>query len=144
MHSRFFELYDSECRRLGREPGRKYGPSALGNIHLARDPEKVWARVMPHLKHVVAEYGKWADAEPNSNSPFKGLLQDEQALRRCGIFTVLTPGELLEKAPPLVGDHGSLSFMPLLRGLAPELGWESLELLKSVMPSLQNVKGAVR
>jgi len=140
MHPRFFELYDAECRRYGREPGRKYGPSALGNIQLAKDPEKVWAQVMPHLKHVVGEYAKWADAEPNSNSPFKGLLLDDQALRRCGIFTVLTPEELLERAPPLLGEYGSLSFMPLLGGLAPEVGWESLELLKSVMPRLQALK----
>jgi alkanesulfonate monooxygenase SsuD/methylene tetrahydromethanopterin reductase-like flavin-dependent oxidoreductase (luciferase family) len=141
MHPRFFDLYDAECRRHGRAPGKKFGPSALGNIHLAEDPERVWARVMPNLKHVVAEYAKWADAEPNSNSPFKGLLHDEQALRRCGIFTVLTPDELLERAPPLLGEFGSLSFMPLLGGLAPEVGWESLELLKLVMPRLQGLRG---
>ncbi|TAL00313.1 MAG: LLM class flavin-dependent oxidoreductase [Rhodospirillaceae bacterium] len=137
MHPRFFDLYDAECRSHGREPGRKFGPSAAGNIHLAKDPERAWAQLMPHLKHVVAEYAKWADAEPNSTSPFKGLLASDEALRRSGIFTVWTPDDLAAKAPGLVGEFGSLSFMPLVGGLPPEVGWESLELLKTIMPRLK-------
>jgi alkanesulfonate monooxygenase SsuD/methylene tetrahydromethanopterin reductase-like flavin-dependent oxidoreductase (luciferase family) len=133
-----FTLYDAECQRLGREPGRKYGPSTAGNIHLADDPERAWAQLMPHLKHVVGEYAKWAEGEPNSHSPFRGLLTDEAALRRSGIFTVWTPAEFLAKAPSVVGPYGSLSFMPLVGGLAPKLGWESLELLKKVLPQLKN------
>lgn len=132
-----FPLYDAECRRHGREPGRKYGPSGVGNIHLAEDPERAWAQLLPHLKHVVGEYAKWAEGEPNSHSPFKGLLTDEEALRRSGILSVWTPQELVAKGLPLVGKEGSFSFMPLLGGLAPELGWESLELLKKVMPQIR-------
>lgn len=132
-----FPLYDAECQRRGNPPGRKYGPSTAGNIHLSKDPERAWAQVLPHLKHVVGEYAKWAEAEPNSHSPFKGLLTNDEALRRSGIFSVWTPEELIAKAPSAVGDYGSLSFMPLLGGLAPDLGWESLELLGSVMPRLQ-------
>jgi alkanesulfonate monooxygenase SsuD/methylene tetrahydromethanopterin reductase-like flavin-dependent oxidoreductase (luciferase family) len=131
-----FDLYDAECRRLGRQPGRKYGPSGLGNIHLSRDPEATWPKVMPHLKHVVTEYAKWAEADRNSTSPFRGLLADDASLRRSGIFNVMTPEELVARAPAAVGELGSLSFMPLLGGMPPELGWESLELLKSVMPQL--------
>ena len=95
---------------------------------------------MPHLKHVVGEYAKWAEGEPDSHSPFSGLLADDEALRRSGIFTVWTPEELVAKAPSIVGSDGSLSFMPLLGGLAPEIGWESLELLKKVMPQLRGAK----
>jgi alkanesulfonate monooxygenase SsuD/methylene tetrahydromethanopterin reductase-like flavin-dependent oxidoreductase (luciferase family) len=137
MRQDLFPLYDAECRRHGYEPGRKYGPSPPSNIHLAEDPEKGWAQLMPHLKHVVAEYAKWAEGEPNSNSPFKGLLADDEALRRCGMFAVWTPDELVAKAPSILGEYGSLSFMPLLGGLAPEIGWQSLELLGKAMPKLR-------
>jgi alkanesulfonate monooxygenase SsuD/methylene tetrahydromethanopterin reductase-like flavin-dependent oxidoreductase (luciferase family) len=136
IHGGLFELYDAECARLGRAPGRKYGPSGAGNIHLSRDPTATWPKVLPHLRHVVTEYAKWAEAEPNSNSPFRGLLADEAALRRSGIFDVWTPEELVGCAPTVLGEYGTLSFMPLLGGLAPELGWESLELLKSVAEKL--------
>jgi alkanesulfonate monooxygenase SsuD/methylene tetrahydromethanopterin reductase-like flavin-dependent oxidoreductase (luciferase family) len=134
-----FDLYDAECRAHGREPGRKAGAAKVGNIHLSRDPEATWRQVMPHLTHTISEYAKWADAEPNSNSPFRGLLADEQALRNSGMFVVWTPEELLEKAPAVIGKYGSLSFMPLLGGMAPALGRESLELLQSVMPQLKKL-----
>jgi alkanesulfonate monooxygenase SsuD/methylene tetrahydromethanopterin reductase-like flavin-dependent oxidoreductase (luciferase family) len=129
-------VYDAECRRLGRPPGRKYSPAGLSNVHLARDPDAAWARVAPHLKHVVAAYAKWAEAEPNSNSPFRGLLADDAALRSCGIFNVMTPEQLIERAPAVVGEDAGVSFMPLLGGMPPDLGWESLELLKGVLPRL--------
>jgi alkanesulfonate monooxygenase SsuD/methylene tetrahydromethanopterin reductase-like flavin-dependent oxidoreductase (luciferase family) len=137
VQPKLLELYDAECRRFGREPGRKFGPSPPSSIHLSQDPERAWAELMPHLKHVVAEYAKWADADPHSNSPFRGLLHDEEALRRCGMFAVWTPDELVARSPSLVKGYGSLSFMPLLGGLAPKIGWESLELLGKIMPRLR-------
>jgi Luciferase-like monooxygenase len=135
VHSKLFDLYDAECRKLGREPGRKYGSSGLGDIHLSNDPEATWARLMPHLKHQVGEYAKLA-AMSDTNSPFKGLLTNDAALRSCGILNVWTPAELLQKFATAKQD-GSLTFMPLIGGLSPELGWESLQLLKSIMPQLR-------
>jgi hypothetical protein len=57
-------------------------------------------------------------------------------LRSCGILNVWTPAELLQKAAT-AKPGGSLTFMPLIGGLSPELGWESLELLKTLMPQLR-------
>lgn len=142
IHNNLFDLYDAECRKHGREPGRKHGPSGAGNIHLSADPEKTWAQVLPHVRHVVGEYAKWAEAEPDSKSPFRGLLTNDDALRKSGIFNVWTPQDLIERAPKVLGQYGSLSFMPLLGGLPAKLGWESLELLKSAMPALRNAVSA--
>jgi alkanesulfonate monooxygenase SsuD/methylene tetrahydromethanopterin reductase-like flavin-dependent oxidoreductase (luciferase family) len=135
-----FPIYDAECRRYGHEPGRKSGAAKVSNIFLTHDPEKAWAQLMPHVKHVVSAYAKWAEGEPNSNSPFRGMLANDEALRRSGMFTVWTPEELLAKAPGVVGAYGSLTFMPLVGGLAPEIGWGSLELLKTVMPRLRTLQ----
>ena len=131
------DIYDAECRRLGREPGPKNSPVGLSNVHLTRDVEATWPKVLPHLKHVITEYAKWADAEPNSNSPFRGLLTDDEALKRAGMFNLMTPEQLLKRAPTVVSEFGSISMMPLLGGMPPELGWESLELLKGIMPKLK-------
>jgi alkanesulfonate monooxygenase SsuD/methylene tetrahydromethanopterin reductase-like flavin-dependent oxidoreductase (luciferase family) len=137
LRADLLDIYDAECRKLGRQPGRKFSPQGLSNVHLSRDPEATWPKVMPHLKHVITEYAKWAEQEPNSNSPFRGLLTNDEALRRCGMFNVMTPEELVERAPAAVSADGTVSFMPLLGGMPPELGWESLELLKGVMPRLE-------
>lgn len=135
-HAAILDVYKEECRKAGRAPGRMYGPSRAGNIHLSNDPDATWAQLMPHVKHVVTAYAKWAEQEPGSNSPFRGLLGDEAMLRASGIFNVWTPDELVERAPPLLGEHGGLSFLPLIGGLDPKIGWESLELLKSALPRL--------
>lgn len=141
LKAELLDVYDAECRRLGREPGRKNSPMGLSNVHLTRDPDATWPKVMPHLKHVVSEYARWAEAEPNSNSPFRGLLTNDEALKHAGVFNLMTPEELLERAPKVVSELGSVTFMPLLGGLPPELGWESLELLKGVLPKLKTARG---
>jgi hypothetical protein len=137
VHGGLFDLYDAECRRMGREPGTKHGASGFGDIHLSNDPEATWARLMPHLKHQVGEYAKLA-AVTGADTPFAGLLTNDAALRSCGILNVWTPEELLRKAPT-AKPYGGLSFMPLIGGLSPELGWESLQLLKTIMPQLQAI-----
>ena len=135
-------IYEAECRKQGREPGPCFAPGKVGTLHLSRDPDATWAKVMPHVRHLVEAYAKWADAEPNSNSPFRGLLGDDELIRKSGIFTIWTPEELLERAPKLVGPANTLSFMPLIGGLAPKEGWECLELLKGLMPQLNAAKPA--
>jgi alkanesulfonate monooxygenase SsuD/methylene tetrahydromethanopterin reductase-like flavin-dependent oxidoreductase (luciferase family) len=142
LRADLLDVYDAECRKLGREPGPKNSPQGLSNVHLTPDVEAAWPKVMPHLKHVVAEYARWAEAEPNSNSPFRGLLANDEALKRAGIFNLMTPEDLLDRAPKVVSEFGSVSFMPLLGGLPPELGWESLELLKGVLPQLKTARAA--
>jgi alkanesulfonate monooxygenase SsuD/methylene tetrahydromethanopterin reductase-like flavin-dependent oxidoreductase (luciferase family) len=131
-----FPLYDEECTRLGRSPGRKYGSGLPLCIHVAEDKQQAWTELKPHAMHVASEYAKWAGEEANSNSPFKGL-DDEDALRRSGIFAVWTPEEVIANAPGIFAAGGTLNFMPLLGGLSPNLGWRSLELIKNqVMPQL--------
>lgn len=129
-----FDLYDAECRALGTAPGRKFGPSGIGDVHLTHDPEAAWAKILPHLRHHVADYARIAEAS-GAHSPFAGLLTDDEALKGCGIMTVCTPEELVEKAAQ-VDDYGSITFMPLIGGLDPAVGWESLKLLETVMPAL--------
>jgi alkanesulfonate monooxygenase SsuD/methylene tetrahydromethanopterin reductase-like flavin-dependent oxidoreductase (luciferase family) len=142
LKAELLDVYDAECRKLGREPGPKNSPQGLSNVHLSRDPEATWAKVMPHLRHVITEYAKWAEQEPNSNSPFRGLLTNEEALKHCGMFNIMTPEQLVERAPAAVSEFGSISLMPLLGGLSPDLGRESLELLATVLPKLQRAPQA--
>jgi alkanesulfonate monooxygenase SsuD/methylene tetrahydromethanopterin reductase-like flavin-dependent oxidoreductase (luciferase family) len=126
-------IYEAECRRLGHEPKKPLsgGGGPLG-ILICEDPEEGWRQFQPHALHMVREYAKWAAQEPNSNSPFVGL-DNEEALRKSGLFVAWTPDEVVKFA----SHSGSLSIMPLLAGLKPEIGWKTLELLRDkVMPRL--------
>jgi alkanesulfonate monooxygenase SsuD/methylene tetrahydromethanopterin reductase-like flavin-dependent oxidoreductase (luciferase family) len=132
-----FELYDSECRRQGREPGAKAGPSKYNDVHLSEDPDADWPKILPHLQHAITAYAKIVNAA-NVNAPFRGIAADEDALRKSPIFQIMTPCELLEYAGT-IDEFGTVTFSPLMAGLAPEVGWRSLRLLAGLMPALQEI-----
>jgi alkanesulfonate monooxygenase SsuD/methylene tetrahydromethanopterin reductase-like flavin-dependent oxidoreductase (luciferase family) len=138
MRLELLEIYEAECRKLGHEPGRRYGPSIPLSIHLADDPDKAWHLLKKHSVHVARAYAAWTADEPYSS--FESVV-NEDAVRASEMFAIWTPEELIAKAASLQ-DHSTLGFMPLLGGVAPEIGWQSLELLKSVMPQLQAVNKA--
>lgn len=82
-----------------------------------------------HFAHVAQEYAKWAAEEGEAtNSPFAGM-DAAQKIRESGLFVVLTPEQVLERAPALLAGNHSMSFMPLIGGMSPELGWRSLHLI---------------
>jgi alkanesulfonate monooxygenase SsuD/methylene tetrahydromethanopterin reductase-like flavin-dependent oxidoreductase (luciferase family) len=140
MRADLIPLYEEECRKLGREPGKYSRPCHRlpGIIMLSEDPERTWTLLEPHAFHVVSEYAKWAAQEENSSSPFKGLTTLD-ALRKSGMFAVWTPDELVANADK-VEDRGTFGFQPLLGGFPPKEGWKSLELLKGVIPRLKAIR----
>ena len=75
MRNDLLPIYDAECRKLGREPGKKHSGSLPLSIHVTEDPDKAWSQIRPHALYVISAYAKWAEQEQNSNSPFKGLDQ---------------------------------------------------------------------
>ncbi len=138
MKAELIEIYEQECRKLGREPGRyaRPKPGMPLSIHLCEDPDRGWETISRHAIHVITEYAKWADQEgEGSNSPFKGL-HDPAVLRQTGLFAVWTPDELLARVPQME-DKTTFGFQPLLGGLSPEEGWKSLRLLERTMPLLR-------
>ena len=140
MRADLIPIYEEECRKLGRAPGKFSRPCHRlpGIIMLSEDPDRTWKLLEPHAFHVVSEYAKWAAQEENSNSPFKGLTTLD-ALRKSGMFAVWTPDELVANSDK-VEDRGGFGFQPLLGGFPPKEGWKSLELLKGVIPRLKAIK----
>ena len=138
MNAETADLYLEECKRLGQKPRTYFRPvpgMPLG-VHLCEDPEQGWQAIERHAVHVITEYAKWAEQEGDaSNSPFKGLT-DPKVLRQAGLFAAWTPEMLLERLPSLPA-QGTVSFQPLLGGLAPEEGWKSLKLLEATLPKIK-------
>jgi alkanesulfonate monooxygenase SsuD/methylene tetrahydromethanopterin reductase-like flavin-dependent oxidoreductase (luciferase family) len=130
------ELYDSyreECIKLGKTPDddRVVGCAAT---FIADDPDAMWEKIAPHALHETNEYSRWY-AEAGVTGPYEPI-EDAEQLRAMGLYRVFTPGQCLEFAETL-GSDGWLFFHPLLSGLDPEIGWQSLHLFKEkVLPHL--------
>jgi alkanesulfonate monooxygenase SsuD/methylene tetrahydromethanopterin reductase-like flavin-dependent oxidoreductase (luciferase family) len=132
----FEEIYAKECQRLGRPtppPRRPSLPCMF--LHLSKDPEEAWARVLPHAFHETNSYGRWL-AGSGTSADYRSI-DDPDALRASGLYLVMTPEELIGRAREL-GPDGVIGFHPLMGGLDPEMSWSSLRLFESeVLPVLR-------
>jgi alkanesulfonate monooxygenase SsuD/methylene tetrahydromethanopterin reductase-like flavin-dependent oxidoreductase (luciferase family) len=127
-------VYEEECRAVGYDGGFTILPSGPGFVHVTDDPERDWARIAPHARHEATTYASWQPQGQRSSVTVAGAGEgDVDSLRRSGVYAVVTPDECVELARSL----GHLVFHPLMGGLAPELGWQSLELFDAkVRPRL--------
>jgi alkanesulfonate monooxygenase SsuD/methylene tetrahydromethanopterin reductase-like flavin-dependent oxidoreductase (luciferase family) len=138
LSSGLLPVYTQECTKHGRALGKIYGFEAPLGIHIAEDPDQGWARIEPHVVHAVTAYARWA-AEAGWDNAFRNISTPEQ-VRASGLYPVWTPDEVVANASVLMENHNPLNFAPLVGGLSPDVGWESLELLKNkVMPRLREL-----
>ncbi len=128
-----YEVYAEACREAGKTPAedRVLGPPFL---HVSEDPERAWARIAPHALHETNSYGRWY-AETGTVGPYQPI-EDADALRASGSYRVVTPEQCIGLIEQL-DERAWLFIHPLMSGLDPDLGWESLNLLASkVLPAL--------
>jgi alkanesulfonate monooxygenase SsuD/methylene tetrahydromethanopterin reductase-like flavin-dependent oxidoreductase (luciferase family) len=129
------ELYVSECRALGKEPGFfvSGGDDTVAAVFVDRDPDAAWGRLGPYLLRDARTYADW---HVGAVKPRPGLVVDVatvEDVRRAGRYRIFTPGEAADH----IRSHGTLALHPLCGGAPPELGWSTLRLVEEeVIPSL--------
>ena len=126
------ELYREECANVGYHGGWVLMPRGAGFVHVTEDPERDWARIAPHALYDAQTYASWQTPGQRSQVHVDATTIDE--LKASGVYRVVTPDECVAMA----GDPAAaLVFHPLMGGMDPDLGWESLELFAAkVMPRL--------
>lgn len=130
-----YDRYAAERHALGLEvPPRPPRPGPLF-LHVSHDPEATWAKVAPHLIYTTNANAEWAKERGVGATPYPPASSIED-LKASPIFEVVTPDECVALARDL-GPDSELTFQPLMGGLDPAIGWESLELFeKEVLPRL--------
>jgi alkanesulfonate monooxygenase SsuD/methylene tetrahydromethanopterin reductase-like flavin-dependent oxidoreductase (luciferase family) len=136
-----------EVERWYREEARRAGvPEGLTSrtrptcwfMHLSEDPAEAWNEVGPHAMHDTNSYAHWAKLGEVSQ-PFEAA-ETVDAVRKGGNYRILTPNDLIELAKNM-GPDGEIRFHPLMGGMRPELGWQSLHLFETVvLPELLKLK----
>lgn len=128
------KIYYEEAAKVGYETPYCSLPTGPGFIHVSNDPERDWARLLPYMRHTVDTYMEWQT--PDVRSAVHVEKNDDETIRKSGVFAVVTPEECLKLADE-VGPYGTLILHPLLSGMPPEWGFESLDLFeKAVLPKL--------
>lgn len=130
----FWEDYRAERTRLGHPDPGPYAPALASFVHVARDPDAAWKRIAPFALYDSNAHARLA-IRAGREASFQEI-RDADTLRASGSHLVLTPEDLVTRARALP-QRGMVLLHPLLGGLDPELGWESLRLVADeVMPAL--------
>ncbi|MEU2392219.1 LLM class flavin-dependent oxidoreductase [Streptomyces sp. NPDC007369] len=104
-------------------------------LHLAEDPDRVWAEYGGCFLHEAGTYASWQSKE--IRSAVRSRARTVEELRAEGVYRVLTPDEAVAYARA-AGDAGNLVLHPLCGGMPPDEGWRSLHLLcEQVLPRLR-------
>ncbi len=117
-------VYHEECQRVGFEHGFVMMPGGPGFVHVSRDPERDWQRIAPHALYDATTYAAWQTPDQRSQVHVEGSTIED--VRSSGVYRVLTP----EQCIALAREQGRLVLHPLMGGIDPELGWESLHLFE--------------
>jgi alkanesulfonate monooxygenase SsuD/methylene tetrahydromethanopterin reductase-like flavin-dependent oxidoreductase (luciferase family) len=124
-------LYESECAKLG-FTGFVAMPGGPGFVHVTEDPERDWARIAPHALYDAQTYAAWQT--PDQRSQVHVEAQSADDVRKSGVYRVVTPDECVA----LAKETGRVLLHPLMGGIPPALGWESLHCFTSkVLPRLR-------
>lgn len=131
------DLYRDECAEVGFEGGWVNLPSGPGMVMVSEDPDKTWAEIGRHALFDAQTYSAWQTPGQRSAVHVSAENVDDPALRR--IYRVVTPDECIAMANE-GGPLGTIVLHPLMGGISPDLGWESLELFAStVLPHIKPV-----
>jgi alkanesulfonate monooxygenase SsuD/methylene tetrahydromethanopterin reductase-like flavin-dependent oxidoreductase (luciferase family) len=128
------DAYHAASRAAGFGEGLVVLPSGPGFVHVTDDPERAWAHIAPYALHDAQSYAAWQT--PGQRSSVHTDAKTLEQLQASGVYWVVTPDECVARAREL-GPTGALVLHPLMGGMDPALGWESLELFADeVLPRI--------
>ena len=129
---RLADIYNEECLRLGFRGGFVSMPNGPGFVHVSEDPERDWQRIAPHVLYDAQTYAAWQTPDQRSQMHVEGNTLDD--VKKSGAYAVLTPDDCVK----LAQDTGRVILHPLMGGMDPALGWESLRLFEEkVLPRIK-------
>jgi alkanesulfonate monooxygenase SsuD/methylene tetrahydromethanopterin reductase-like flavin-dependent oxidoreductase (luciferase family) len=125
--------YNDELAKHGKQ-GFILMPESICYIHVAEDPDAAWEQVGPHMLYDAQTYASWQ--QPGQQSAVKDEASSVDELRKGDVYRVMTPDETVAFAEEL-GPMRALILHPMVGGLDPAVGWQSLKLFQDkVLPRL--------
>jgi len=116
-------IYEAECQRLGKTP-RYQGEMPFSYLYVSQNPDRDWQRLAPYGLHETNCYARWQDS--TELDMMYSSAMDEQALKALRTYQVVTPEQVLAKAPH-IAPNDAYVLHPLVSGLEADLSWSTLK-----------------
>lgn len=129
------EIYAAEAERVGSTPGACMVPTreSPSSLFVAEDVDEAWSTIGPHLLHDARTYGAWLDGRAHGAVTKSGATTVDELRAENGNYRIVDP----DGALAILRTSGYLGLQPLCGGVAPDLAWSSLELIRTeVLPRL--------
>jgi alkanesulfonate monooxygenase SsuD/methylene tetrahydromethanopterin reductase-like flavin-dependent oxidoreductase (luciferase family) len=127
--------YNEVCAEAGVSPFIMMPPEDTAMLYIAEDPDKAWAEYGKYFLHEATTYASWQT--PDIHSAVHSHATTAEELRAEGIYQVLSPDECIERGKAQ-GDFATCVLHPMVGGMPPEVGWESLRLyVDAVLPAFK-------
>jgi alkanesulfonate monooxygenase SsuD/methylene tetrahydromethanopterin reductase-like flavin-dependent oxidoreductase (luciferase family) len=127
-----WEHYRAAVIEFGRDDPGPYLGGDTSFFHVTEDVDRGWELIGPHALHEANSYGKWmveaGIGAEGGYTPFENLEQ----LKATGQYRVITPQQLIDELKA-GGPFASATLHPMMGGIPPEVAWESLRLIESVV-----------
>jgi alkanesulfonate monooxygenase SsuD/methylene tetrahydromethanopterin reductase-like flavin-dependent oxidoreductase (luciferase family) len=125
------DAYYAEAAAIGFDTPLAVLNGGPGLVMVSRDPDAVWEEFGENLLYDAQVYESWQG--PEHKSSWRTPAQTVDDLRKSPNYAIVTP----EECVALVRQNASAVLHPLVAGIDPAVGWESLRLVASeVMPAL--------
>ncbi len=126
------DVYYATAREVGYETPFALLPSGPGMVMVSEDPDRTWDIIARNALYDAGVYAGWQ--RDDQRSSWWVTADDVEGLKASGQWAVVTP----DGCVALARRHGNVVLHPLVGGIDPAIGWESLELVHSkVMPQLE-------
>jgi alkanesulfonate monooxygenase SsuD/methylene tetrahydromethanopterin reductase-like flavin-dependent oxidoreductase (luciferase family) len=124
------DVYRAACAEHGYD-GLFMAPAGPMFVHVTEDPERAWAELAKYALYDVQSYATWQTGD--HDNPHALDVSSPDDLLASDAWKVVTPDQCVE----LARQFGSVPLHPLMGGMPPAMGWESLELfVDRVLPRL--------
>ena len=125
------DAYRDEAKKVGFETPFVSMSDGPGLVLVTEDPDALWAKIGRNCVYDANAYASWQYSDQRSGWHVDASSVD--TVRASGQYEILTPQQCVE----LVRRRGSATIHPLVGGIDPAIGWESLHLVvDKVMPAL--------
>lgn len=115
------DAYRAACIEHGYD-GIFMAPAGPMFVHVAEDPERAWDEIGRYALYDVQSYASWQTGDHDNPHALEVTNTDD--LLASDAWQVVTPDQCVD----LVRRFGAVPLHPLMGGMPPALGWESLQL----------------
>jgi alkanesulfonate monooxygenase SsuD/methylene tetrahydromethanopterin reductase-like flavin-dependent oxidoreductase (luciferase family) len=139
LNAEAYEVYQQERLTTGLPRAKEYSRGGPHMLHVTEDVDRAWEVLGPHVVAESTNYVHWSSSDTPTSGPFGVKLPTLDDLRAGGRYLVVTPDEAVEAVRSYSPDT-IITLHPLVAGLDPKVGWESLRLFaERVLPAIRQV-----